>query len=181
MTPQAATGEPWLAGHHLVDGGYRSVDDTGSFAIADQVVTAVERSQHAQLPAGVAVVARGDALVIPLSWEPTATSAEAHSRASELWSGVRAACEFRHGEALSVPVDTPDTAYAAELARCGVRRADWWGSGGSALVLVVHGGPLPSPSTAMALHVVPLGWVSELRRSRKMVVPDLAWSREDVA
>ncbi|MDJ1112829.1 hypothetical protein [Microbacterium dauci] len=181
MTAPVASGAPWLAAHHLVDGEYRPSGDAGSFAVADRIVEVLEGSSDLRLPQGVTALARGAAQVIPLAWGPADTSTETRARMNELWSGVRTACEFRHGTGLDVPVDAPDTAYAAELARCGVRRADWWASGESALVLVVHGGPLPSPSTAMALHVVPLGWVSELRRSKKMVVPDLAWSREDVA
>jgi len=48
-----------------------------------------------------------------------------------------------------------------ELLSTEARRADWWGWKDAALVLVVYGDPIPAPVRAMALHVVPIGWVSE--------------------
>jgi hypothetical protein len=176
--------EPWLAAHSLRGEGF-VLQSSDVVPLGERIVGAAEGPVGAlpggAMPPGVPVLDRGAAQIVPLSWTPAGTSAAARTFSATVWSGVRAACEFRHGAAITVSVDAPDTAYAAELARCGVRRADWWASGESALVLVVHGGPLPSPSTAMALHVVPLEWVSERRRWKKMVVPDLAWSREDVA
>lgn len=174
---------PWLAAHTLREDGFVLLHPD-VVPLGERIVDAAERLVDARrggaVPEGVPALDRGTALILPLSWAPAGVSVDVRSRANELWSGVRAACEYRHGAALDVPVDAANTAYAAELARCGVRRADWWASGASALVLVVHGGPLPSPSTAMALHLVPLGWVSERRASKKIAVPDLAWTREDV-
>lgn len=55
-------------------------------------------------------------------------------------------------------------------------------AGGSALVLVVYGEPVPAPATLMALQVVPSGWVSQTRPTppKKLRGLDLAWSWADV-
>ena len=49
----------------------------------------------------------------------------------------------------------------------------------AALVLVVYGDPIPAPVRAMALHVVPIGWVSERRAPKRFPPMDLAWSWAD--
>ncbi|MFS0912091.1 hypothetical protein AB3M89_09890 [Microbacterium sp. 179-I 3D2 NHS] len=98
---------------------------------------------------------------------------------------IRSACWYRHGDQVSVDLSSdaePWNRYVAQLVRTGVRRAVWWQFGDAALVLVVHGDPIPSPPTSMALHVVPVGWVSDRRLTppKKMPPLDLSWSWADV-
>ncbi|WP_406247054.1 hypothetical protein ACI7YT_16595 [Microbacterium sp. M] len=97
---------------------------------------------------------------------------------------VRSACEFRQGMQIGVDLrsEAPRNPYAKELARTGVRRADWWAFGGFAAVLAVYGEPLPAPVSKIALHVVPVGWVSARRptAAKKMPALDLSWSWADV-
>ncbi|MFS0868093.1 hypothetical protein AB3M83_12270 [Microbacterium sp. 179-B 1A2 NHS] len=187
----AGDGPPWLAGHAHQGDEVRSLSGGGTLGVAEQIVVAAETfvGPTGSLPPtgaiadGVPVLARGAASVIPLSWRPSPAPADAFAaRANELWTAVRAACEHRHGAALSVDLGDGGSrnGYVRELNRTGVRRADWWESGGAALVLVVHGPPLPARPTATALHVVPLGWVSERRPSRTVGPAELSWSGIDL-
>lgn len=72
--------------------------------------------------------------------------------------------------------------YAAELVRTGANDATWWAVGSDALVLVYYGEPSPKPKSRMALHVVPISWVSARSRgsAKKVSIPDLAWTWPDV-
>lgn len=135
----------------------------------------------------VPALARGSAWIVPLAWVPDRPGHDdraLRTRATELWSSVRAACEYRHGTQIGIDLDDDDprTPYAHELVRTGARRADWWEAGDSAIVLVVYGEPVPAPFTRMAAHVVPIGRVSPRRAStrRKMPTLDLGWSWADV-
>ncbi|MDN3497328.1 hypothetical protein QL996_15420 [Planococcus sp. APC 4015] len=136
----------------------------------------------------VPVLCRGSAWIVPLAWIPDHPDHDARvlrGRVNELWSAVRAACEYRHGAQIGIDLDesdAPETPYAAELVRTGARRADWWEADDSAIVLVVYGDPIPAPIRRMAVHVVPIGWVSSRRptAAKKMPTLDLAWSWTDV-
>lgn len=136
----------------------------------------------------VPVLCRGSAWIVPLAWVPDHPEGDdqvLRSRVNELWAAVRAACEYRHGAQIGIDLDGSNasgTPYAAELIRTGARRADWWESEGSAIVLVVYGDPIPAPVRLMAVHVVPIGWVSQRRptAAKKMPTLDLAWSWTDV-
>ncbi|MFB7251419.1 hypothetical protein [Microbacterium sp. NPDC056234] len=148
-----------------------------------------ERRDH-WLIDGVPVLSRGEAWIVPLSWEPVRDGGRAapddvlRGRAHDLWMSVRSACEFRQGMQIGVDLrsESPRNPYAKELARTGVRRADWWAFGGFAAVLAVYGEPLPAPVSKVALHVVPVGWVSARRptAAKKMPALDLSWSWADV-
>lgn len=134
---------------------------------------------------GVPLLARGDAWIIPLMWNPLTegqpVDGELSRRGSELWSSIRAWAEYAHGVPIIPDLEDPDlwSAYLRELVSTGARRADWWGSKDAALVLVVYGDPIPAPVRAMALHVVPIGWVSERRAPKRFPPMDLAWSWAD--
>lgn len=138
---------------------------------------------------GVPVLSRGDAWIIPLSWQPASSEADSaerqilSGRANELWMAVRSACWYRHGDTVGIDLSSEDgerNRYVAELLRTGARRAGWWEFGDRAVVLVVYGEPLPAPPTLMAVHVVPVGWVSENRPAKKIPPTDLGWSWTDV-
>lgn len=138
---------------------------------------------------GVPILSRGDAWVVALTWEPPLPDADAterrelSARSDELWMAVRSVCSHRYGNQIGVDLSARTgraTGYAAALLRTGARRADWWASGQSAVVLVVYGDSLPAPKSATALHVVPIGWVSERRPTRKLPRIDVEWSWVDV-
>ncbi|WP_065569751.1 hypothetical protein [Microbacterium oleivorans] len=173
MSAPGDTGAEWLAG------GAGIVRES-MLAIGDRIVEAVEtRLVPPGAPPvgdalldGVPVLSRREAWIVPLSTGPMGT--EHRQRASELWRGIRIACEFRHGNGLSIDLaGARPNAYVAALLAQDVRRADWWASGGRALVLVTEGAPV----TASALHVVPLGWVSRTSPSRRIRDVDLSWER----
>lgn len=162
---------------------------------ADEIVAAIE-STSADAGEGrdrfllpdVPVLSRGDAWIIPLSWEPPAADEETRSRATQLWSDMRGACEYRHGVQIGIDLasgrESADS-YAAELARTGARRADWWAFDDRAIVLVIYGDPAPEPKTSIAVHVVPRNWVWDDAARAKvtesdLVTGDLSWSWADV-
>lgn len=176
MSTPGVTGADWLAGG-------AGIGHEGMLAIGARIVTAAETLlvPPAAPPVGdvlcdgVPVLSRGEAWVVPLAWRrPTLGPAgdEHRRRAGELWRGIRVDCEFRHGNGLSVDLESASpNAYVAALLAQGARRADWWGSDRKALVLVTQGEPV----TASALHVVPLGWVSQVSPSRRIRAVDLSW------
>jgi hypothetical protein len=49
-------------------------------------------------------------------------------------------------------------------------------------VLVYYGAPSPAPKARMALHILPVGWVSARRPTpaKKMPTLDLEWGWSDV-
>lgn len=173
---------PDRAGAAWVTGG--SGAGRGSMlALGDRIVEAAEAQLGAAvsprptdlLCEGVPVLSRGDAWIVPLTYRQPVSEPEEEEhrrRAGELWRGIRGACEFRHGAGLSVDLegDAPN-AYVSALRAQGARRADWWSSGRKALVLVTQEEPAP----ASALHVVPLGWVSQVSPSRRIRAVDLSW------
>ncbi|MCO7203179.1 hypothetical protein NH287_06655 [Microbacterium sp. CnD16-F] len=186
MTQPDATvsGEPWLTGHVIDAAVVRSDDGEGALVRGGRIVDEIEArlvdEPDGELIPGTPLLRRGDVSIVPLSWEPPASDeirAAVRERASELWRSIRSACEYRHGAALAVEQgDAPSNAYVRALERHGVRRADWWGSGDRAIVLVVHGEPLPAPASASAVHIVPLGWLSTTRPTRRIPPVDLTWS-----
>lgn len=135
----------------------------------------------------IPVLSRGDAWIVPLSWHPPLAEIDETTRrtldvrASELYHRIQSACS--HGSGYPLGIDLASgTSYAFELARTGAKDAAWWEFGTFAVVLVIYGKPSPAPKESMALHVVPIGWVSE-RRSRlrkKIPPPGLEWSWIDV-
>lgn len=142
-----------------------------------------------RLANNVPLLSRGGAWIVPLSWEPLQSDGDASERdtlgerANELWIDIRSSCSYRHGNPIAIDL-SPEAGqsgrYVSELVRGGARRADWWEFGQSAVVLVVHGEPLPDPKTMIAVHVVPIGWVSTRRPAKKIPRLDLSWSWADV-
>lgn len=172
----------------VIPGGVLSALDTR----IDELATTKDR--HDQwLADGAPLFSRGDAWIVPLSWEPALAERDPtewptlHDRAAALWRSINMDCQYFHGNALGVDLDpeVDKSGYAAELRRTGARRVDWWRFGNSALavVLVVYGEPIPAPVTLMAVHVVPIDWVRDSARrtkSKQKRTPDLSWSWADV-
>ncbi len=185
--PLSSDATAWVAGREVRDDGIVSPGGHDPAAVAERILDAIE-DHDGVAPAGalldgLPVLIRDEARIVPLAWRPPEAASEVFpATANEIWTAVRSACEHRHGSGLSVGLeqDPPRNAYIRELARTGVRRADWWASEQSALVLVVHGEPVPAPLTASALHLVPLGWVSDRRPARRVPPTDLAWSPADI-
>lgn len=139
----------------------------------------------------VPVLSRGAAWIVPLFSAPqSADNGEEAGRtldirATELGQSIRSACWYLHGDPLSIDLagrTGGPGVYSAELVRTGAKNAFWWACGNSAVVLVYYGERSPAPKTRMALHGVPLGWVSTRRPTpvKKMQGLDLAWSWQDV-
>ncbi|MFS0912090.1 hypothetical protein AB3M89_09885 [Microbacterium sp. 179-I 3D2 NHS] len=139
----------------------------------------------------VPVLARGSAWIVPLFSAPSSGDVDEEGRrtlddrASELGQSITSACWYNYGEPLGVALvgrAEGGRIFASELVRTGAKDASWWAVGDSALVLVYYGEPSPAPKSRMALHVVPVGWVSDRRPTppKKMPPLDLAWSWADV-
>lgn len=161
-------------------------------AIEQRVTDAAARADGGDrwLTDAVPILERGAAWIVPLAWSPNDRAMaddrqrELDRRISELWSAIRSACWYLHGEQIGIDlegIDEARDAYAEELVRTGARRADWWAFGDSAVVLVVYGEPLPAPVAREAVHVLPLDWVRPRKKARaKAPHMDLAWSWADV-
>lgn len=164
-------------------------------ASGEEIVAAIESRLTRPVTSGgggddwltseVPVLSRGSAWIVPLAWIPPRDDQTLRTRATELWTAIRSACEYRHGPQIAIELEDAGAArtpYAIELVRTGARRADWWQAADAAIVLVVYGDPLPAPVARMAVHVVPIGWVSQRRptAAKKMPPLDLTWSWADV-
>lgn len=151
--------------------------------------TAPERRDQWLIPE-VPVLSRGDAWIIPLFWMPEsrpldqAESPTLDARSKELGQSIMSACRYAHGEPLSIDFDGRDAlrVYAAELTRTGAATGAWWAIGDWAIVLVYYRADDGEPTQRMALHVVPVGWVSARRPAKAKKIPslDLAWSGADI-
>ena len=149
----------------------------------------LERRDQWLMP-GVPVLSRGEAWIVPLFWMPDESTLDEadrwrlEARGSELGQSIANACRYAYGEPLGVdlgPQPAP-TKYAAELVRTGVADAAWWAVGDSAIVLAYHRAPGDSAERRMAVHVVPVDWVSA-RRPAKAGKPrrlDLGWRWADL-
>lgn len=188
MTAAPSGGSGWITGHPRVAAGV-AVDGDGVLMTGERIVGAAEELlvrpaaelEEGELLPGVPVIRRGEAWIIPLSWQPPAASAPGSAlrrRSEDLRSSIRSACEFRYGFGIVADLEKapPANPYLRELRRQGARFAGWWATEGKALVLVVHGAPVPEPVSAAALHVVPLGWVSDARPARRVPEVDVGWS-----
>jgi hypothetical protein len=144
----------------------------------------------ARAVAGIPVLRRGEASIVPLSWESPESEAspfeqqEISRRANALWTEIGGACRYRHGNQIGIDLSSPRGSYAHELARTGARRADWWAFGDRAVVLVVYGAPIPAPKTLIGVQVVPRSWVwddaaRDEATATDLHTGDLGWSWAD--
>lgn len=159
-------------------------------AARSQLIDGALKHRDQWLTHDVPVLSRADAWIIPLFFVPEASTLDEagrqllDSRASELGQSIMSACRYEHGEPLSVDFDRHDgpAVYAAELARTGATDGAWWAVGDFAIVLVYYRAHVGAPKQRMALHVVPVGWVSvhHPTKAKKMPNLDLAWNWADV-
>ncbi|MEJ1089075.1 hypothetical protein WDU99_12200 [Microbacterium sp. Mu-80] len=168
---------------------------TSGEAIIDSVESRLSAAsappnQNWWLSADVPVLSRGEAWIVPLFWLPPTADRDLpgvrllDERGSELGQSIMSACWYRQGDPLNVELDQvaqKANPYAAVLAQTGAKNAVWWAFDQFAVVLVHYAEPHASKSK-MALHVVPVGWVSSRRptKAKKMPVLDLSWSWADV-
>ncbi|MGP6170986.1 hypothetical protein ACTU6U_00765 [Microbacterium sp. A196] len=175
-------------GATLPDGAGRVITSL-EIRIADLSTTKVRHDQW--LADGIPLFARGDAWIVPLSWEPALIDGDdaqwpsLQKRATEITTHIRVDCGHRHGSPIWVDLDpeTGKSGYATELRRNGARDACWWRFGNTAMVCVVYGEPLPAPKTLTAVQVVPIDWVRDSRGRGKLkqkIGADLSWSWADV-
>ena len=172
-------------GDRMVASGGTIVD-----AAVQQLTSTAPATGDRWLTPEVPALSRGDAWIVPLFWMPDAddlaeTEREAlRTRAHELGQSIISACRYAYGEPVSVDFDGRGgpALYAAELAHTGVAAAAWWAVGDRAIVLVYHRAHDGAPTLRMALHIVPIGWVSERRptKAKKMPRLNLAWKWADV-
>lgn len=109
----------------------------------ETIVSAIESLWSAQPPVtdgserwllgDARLLSRGDAWIVPLSWEPpeSVSSAferqELSARSTELWGAVRGACEHHHGIQIGIDLSTDgESRRTAKLGvgRCSARHGD---------------------------------------------------------
>lgn len=146
----------------------------------------------------VLVFIRGEACVLPLLWEPEPQQPSEHPLASlwdefgQLWRSIQSACEYRHGNQLTVDLPAadrpeglfePPRPYGIALAAAGAKQAQWWAFGNTALVQVIGPGAVPG-ARSLAIHLIPVGWVSVVRPGGGAAAADpqldLSWTWDDV-
>lgn len=133
------------------------------------------------------LLSRGHVQIVPLSWEPDGSSLSEEHRheladeSNRMWLAIRNWCSHEFGEPVAVDLSSGQDrgSYATALVRSGTRRANWWDTGDTALVLVLSGDPSGS-AESMSIHIVPVGWVSQARPAKKVAGVDLSWSWADV-
>jgi len=174
-----------VRGVDRADGGWR-VD-----AATQGVVAAIQAVLDGGVPrADIPLIVRGAARIIPLMVQPDPRLSgrdawEDRHRVEVLDGEVGQACEFHFGrQATPPPFDLSSRgqdgigSYAAALRDAGATRAVWWVSDAHGIVLVQTGDELRGDLT-LAVHVVPVGWVWDVKRSRAAEHVDLRWSRAD--
>lgn len=135
----------------------------------------------------VPVIERGVARIIPLAVQAPRSSGRApreeRRRTTAQHDDIRDACEHRHGQAISLDLDTrgasATAAYARGLRGAGATAAEYWvARGGHALVLVTAGDDTAG-DLRLSLHLVPEEWVGS-GKGLAPAVEDLRWSIADI-
>ena len=138
----------------------------------------------------IPVLQRGSARLLPLALEadPTSTGRDPHEeegRMRVVADAIRGACEYREGQAITFDLNQRGTdrvgSYASALRRANATAAQYWiYRDGHGLVLAWTGDAAKG-TRALALHVVPAGWVTSRRGKPAIDHIDVAWSAKDVA
>lgn len=180
----AAVGMP--RGVNPSDGGWRVAAAAPGVAAAIQAVLDGDRPRL-----GIPLIERGAARILPLMLQADPRLSgrdpwEDRHRVGALNDEIEQACEFFFGRQMSPPSvdlqyrgDDQMAAYVAALRAAGATRAVWWVAGGDGVVLV-HTGDELRGDLALAVHVVPVGWVSDRNASPGGERVDVRWSRADV-
>lgn len=139
---------------------------------------------------GFPVLRRGSARIVPLSVQaPPVTGGrdphEERRRMAVLADQIRDACEQREGRAIAFDLDHRGVdiiaSYAAALRMAGATSAQWWEYGQRHGVVLVWSGGAATGNLSLALHVLPVSWVSERQTEPARDGIDVAWSLADVA
>lgn len=175
-----------LRGSDRTDGGWR----VGT--AAPGVAAAIEAVLAGGVPrAGIPLLTRGGARILPLMVQPDPRVSgrdpwEDRHRLDVFDDQIVQSCEFFYGRQAMPPRldlayrgDDRMGAYAAALREAGATRAVWWMSDTRGIVLVQTGDELVGDLT-LAVHIVPLGWVWDVKTSRGGERVDLRWSLTDV-
>lgn len=138
---------------------------------------------------GIPVLLRGAASILPLAVQADSAGSardpqEERRRMTDLAASIGAALEYREGRAIPVDLDRRAddgvTSYVTALRNAGATSAEWWAYGARHGVTIVWTGDEVDGNLTLALHVVPVGWVSERRTKAATDGIDVRWSRADV-
>lgn len=164
------------------DDGWRST--VGERQLLRSVDAIVE---GAQPDAEVSVARRGAASILPLAIqsEPGSarTPAEERRRMSDAATALGGALEHREGRGIPIDLEarTDDSrgSYLAALRAVGATAATWWQYGATHGAVLVWTGDEHEHTLTLALHIVPVSWVSERRAEATVDSIDVRWSAAD--
>ncbi|MEV7632895.1 hypothetical protein AB0N64_10840 [Microbacterium sp. NPDC089318] len=155
-------------------------------AEADAVVGDVEALMKGGA-AGIPILIRGEARIAPLAVQLDAQTADTHEqrhRVQVLAYAIDGACEYRAGRGIRFDLDQHGadevSAYAAALRAAGAAEVTWWELDPRHGVTLVWTGDESRGDLALALHLVPIGWVSDRRTQPASGEIDVRWGRADV-
>lgn len=134
-------------------------------------------------------VEREAASILPLGIQADPTSdrspAEERRRMADVAAAVRDALENREGPGIAVDLEerTDDSrgSYLAALRAAGATAATWWEYRETHGAVLVWSGDEQAGTLALALHIVPVAWVSGRRASGTVDDIDVRWSSVDLA
>lgn len=134
------------------------------------------------------ILVRGSAKILPLAWQgdardgtdPGVAPEEIAAFASQMQAaGLHWAGNWRVLD-LEERRDDSIGSYAAALRVAGATRTDCWTYSETVGVSLVWAGASDAGTESLALHVVPVSWVSEPRVRKPVRGIDLRWSWTDV-
>jgi hypothetical protein len=133
----------------------------------------------------IPVLDRGDAKVLPLATQHTGRNAvEERRRMDALASDLADALEQREGRGIRVDLESRGAdsvgSYAAALRAAGATEALWWEYEQTHGAVLVWSGDESAGTLKLALHMVPVSWVSERRSVPAVDGIDVHWSPADI-
>lgn len=138
---------------------------------------------------GVPVIERGAARILPLAAQsdPRAGGRDAQEerrRMAVLAADVGDALEYREGRGIRVDLDRGGDdsvgSYVSALRDAAAERADYWAYGPDHAAVLVWTGEEAAGTLALAVHLVPAGWIIERRAAAAVDGIDLSWSLAQV-
>ncbi|MEJ1089071.1 hypothetical protein WDU99_12180 [Microbacterium sp. Mu-80] len=181
-----ATGDPRGTAPTEARSGWRIPAD------AEQVLRSVDAIVANESANGdVPVIVRGGARIVPLAMQADPTTSgldprEERHRMELLAASIRDACDQRGGQSIRFDLeqvgDGTVAAYAAALRAAGAAQAHWWVFDSAHGAALVRTGSADDGDLALALHLVPPGWVYR-RRSQSAPATgeiDVRWTWSDL-
>ncbi|WP_460798485.1 hypothetical protein [Microbacterium sp. GXF0217] len=170
----------------------RSPADGWRIPLADRgVMKAIDAIlDSSQVQAGIPVIARGQAQVLPLVLQRTPVARgrdprEEQRRMRIFADGIRSECEHEQGQQIAVDLERQGSdsvaSYARALRDAGATRAVWWVFRSTFGVVLVWTGDETVGNLTLSLHVVPASWVWERRSEAEISGIDVAWTADDLA